>query len=262
MAPTKGLTKGMTLPLDGYSSTPSEQYAWQVATQDQWRSCMAGYGFKNFNPPAPSLQLAVTAADSDMGRRYGVADLETAKKRGYHLPETPEPPRWEPAKGAEEAVFTGSGTEISDGTYNGQKIPLGGCRGEAKRMFPMPQTPEVANAEGRAFSAAKEDMSVKQAIAQWSACMNKRGFEIKTPLDDLSSLGVSVNSPTPSAREIEVATADVECKRDTKLVELWHKNEESKQQGEIAKAASKLDKERNEKNDMAKKATQAYKMQD
>lgn len=108
-APTQGLAKGMTLPLDGYSSTPSEKYAWQVATQNRWRACMARYGFKNFSPLAPSRQVAIGAADSAMGRRYGVSDLETVKKRGYHLPETTEPPRWEPRKGAEEAVFTGVG---------------------------------------------------------------------------------------------------------------------------------------------------------
>ncbi|MER5811756.1 hypothetical protein ABT143_26820 [Streptomyces sp. NPDC002033] len=223
---------------------------------------MARYGFKTFNPPAPSRQVAVGAADSDMGRRYGVSDLETVRKRGYHLPETPEPPRWEPAKGAEESVFTGTGAEVTDGAYKGKEIPPGGCRGEAKRMFPVPQTPEVANAEGRAFAAAKEDVSVKQVVAQWSECMKKRGFEIKTPLDDFSSLGVAVGSPSPSAREIEIATADVECKGETKLVDFWHKNEESKQREEIAKVAPKLENERSEKNYVANKAVQAYRMQD
>ncbi|MFD3782267.1 hypothetical protein [Streptomyces sp. NPDC058612] len=251
----------MTLPLDGYSSSSSEQYAWQVATQDQWRACMARYGFKKFGPPEPSVKAAGGAADSDMGRRYGIADLEAAKTRGYHLPETPEPSRWEPAKGAEEAVFTGSGTEIVGGAYKGQKIPDGGCRGEAKQMFPMPQTPTVANAESRAFLAAKDDKNVKATIAQWSACMKKRGLDIASPIDDVASLGVNVSSPTPSAREIEVATADVECKGQTKLVELWHKNEESKQQQEIAKDASTLNRERDEKNRVASKAAQAYKAQ-
>ncbi|MEU3405297.1 hypothetical protein ABZ766_15340 [Streptomyces sp. NPDC006670] len=172
-----------------------------------------------------------------------------------------EPPRWEPAEGAEEAVFTGAGAELSEGSYKGKEVPLGGCRGEAKRMFPMPRTPEAANAEGRAFSAAKEDVSVKQTIAQWSACMRKRGFEVKSPLEDLSSLGVSMDSPDPSAREIEMATADVECKGETKLVELWHKNEESKQEEEIAKAAPRLNTERTEKNDLMGKAVQAYRAQ-
>ncbi|MFD5413521.1 hypothetical protein [Streptomyces nojiriensis] len=251
----------MTLPLDGYSSTSSEYYAWQVATQDQWRSCMAQYGFKKFGPPEPSLQVASGAADSDMGRRYGIADLEAAKTRGYHLPEMPEPSRWEPAKGAEEAVFTGTGTEVAGGTYKGQKIPDGGCRGETKRMFPMPQTPAAANAESRAFLAAKDDKNVKEAIAQWSACMKNRGLDIKSPIDDVKSLGVDVSSPTPSAREIEVAIADVECKGQTKLVELWHKNEESKQQQEIAKDTSTLNKERDDKNQVVGKAAQAYKAQ-
>ncbi|WP_392900627.1 hypothetical protein [Streptomyces sp. LN699] len=251
----------MTLPLDGYSSTPSEQYAWQIATQDQWRACMARYGFKKFGPPEPSLKAAAGAANSDMGRRYGIADLEAAKTRGYHLPEMPEPPRWEPAKGAEEAVFTGSGAEVDGGAYKGQKIPDGGCRGETKRMFPMPQTPTVANAESRAYMVAKDDKNVRDAIARWSACMKKRGLDIASPLDDVSSLGVNVSSPIPGAREIEIATADVECKSQTKLVELWHKNEEAKQQQEMAKNASTLNRERDDKNRVVSKATQAYKAQ-
>ncbi|WP_158721250.1 hypothetical protein [Streptomyces sp. NRRL S-241] len=222
---------------------------------------MARYGFKNFGPPAPSIEVAVGAADADMGRRYGLSDPETAKKRGYHLPETPEPSRWEPAKGAEEAVFTGTGPEVAGGTYKGEKIPEGGCRGEVKRQLPMPQTPIVADAESRAFLAAKDDASVKEKIAQWSACMKKRGFDIKSPIDEVAPLGVDVNSQAPSAREIEVAVADVECKSDTKLVDFWHKNEESKQQQEIAKGASALTKERDNKNNVVNKAAQAYEAQ-
>ncbi|MFG2994523.1 hypothetical protein ACGFZK_35375 [Streptomyces sp. NPDC048257] len=248
----------MTLPLDGYSTNPRDQYAWQVATQDQWRTCMDRYGFKKFGPPEPPLEVAVGAADADMGRRYGISDPEAAKTRGYHLPETPESSRWEPAKGAEEAVFTGIGPDVAGGTYKGQKIPDGGCRGEVKRLLPMPQTPTVADAESRAFLAAKGDEFVKAKIAQWSDCMKKRGFDIKSPIDDISTLGVDVNSQTPSAREIEVAVADVECKVDTKLVDLWHKNEESKQQQEIAKDASALAGERESKNNVVSKAAQAY----
>ncbi|MFE0701719.1 hypothetical protein [Streptomyces sp. NPDC058872] len=47
-------------------------------------------------------------ADTAMGRRYGILDLEQTKKYGYHPPrEIPETPYWEPASGAETAVFTG-----------------------------------------------------------------------------------------------------------------------------------------------------------
>ncbi|MEU6896212.1 hypothetical protein ABZ934_31605 [Streptomyces sp. NPDC046557] len=248
----------MTLPLDGYSSTPREQYAWQVATQDQWRACMARYGFKNFGPPEPSLEVAVGAADSGMGRRYGLSDLEAAKKRGYHLPETPEPSRWEPAKGAEEAVFTGTGPEVAGGTYKGKKISDGGCRGEVKRQLPMPQTPIVAEAESRAFLAAKDDASVKEKIAQWSGCMKKRGFDIKSPIDDVAPLGIDIKSKTPSAREIELAVADVECKGETQLVDFWYKNEESKQKQEISKGTAALARERDSKNSVVNKAAQTY----
>ncbi|MEU9417929.1 hypothetical protein [Streptomyces sp. NPDC048272] len=245
--------------MDAYSLGAREQYAWQVATQDQWRQCMTRFGFKSFNPPSVSTETAIAASDIDMGRRYGISDPEAAKTRGYHLPATPEPPRWEPAKGAEEAVFTGNGKEVVDGLYAGQKVPEGGCRGEAKRAFPVPQTPEAANVEGRAFAAAQQDPAVVQAFDQWSACMGKSGLDVKTPLDDLAALGVTLEGPNPSSREMEIAVSDVECKRKTGLIALWHNKEEREQRSEIANSASKLDVEREVKDGVVKKAIQAYK---
>ena len=255
--PTRGLAAGLSLPLQSYSANTREQYAWQIATQGEWRNCMAKYGFKGFAPPAPSIEAMSGAADTGMGRRYGISDLESAKKRGYHLPEAPEPPRWEPAKGAETAVFTGTGPEIISGSYAGQKVPTGGCREEANRRFPFPHTPEVVSAEGRAFSESQKDTEVVKAVEQWSACMKESGIQIKTPLDDLSALGVSLDTPKPTTREVEIAVTDVECKKKTNLISIWHKREDSSQKAELATQASKLEKERQNKNNITSKASEA-----
>ncbi|MET9519907.1 hypothetical protein [Streptomyces sp. NPDC002994] len=258
-APSSGLAKGLTLPLDDYSLDSAGQYAWQVATQDRWRTCMARYGFKDFGPPQPSFRAATAQADADMGRRYGISDLESARKHGYHLPRTaPEPSHWEPAKGAEEAVFTGEGAEVTGGLYEGKTIPDKGCRGEAKRLFPMPLTPQSAEAEVRAYEKSMDDTDVTKVFAKWSTCMKERGFEVEAPLIELDDLGISLTTPTPSAKEIALAVADVECKKKTDLVGVWHGKEKAWQQEELAKNAADLEKEKKQTDRIAAKVTQAY----
>ncbi|MBT2400171.1 hypothetical protein [Streptomyces sp. ISL-100] len=259
-APSSGLAKGLTLPLDDYSLNSADQYAWQVAIQDRWQSCMAQYGFKDFGPPEPSIQAATAQAEADMGRRYGISDLESARKHGYHLPRTaPEPSHWEPAKGAEEAVFTGDGAEVTDGLYEGKRIPDGGCRGEAKRMFPMALTPHSAEAEARAYEKSMDDSDVTKVFEKWSTCMKGRGFKVGTPLIEHDDLGISLTTPTPSVEETALAVADVECKKKTDLVGVWHGKEKAWQQQELAKNAAGLEKEKKQKDRVAAKVAQAYK---
>ncbi|MFI1865713.1 hypothetical protein [Streptomyces jumonjinensis] len=258
-APTKGLSKGLTLPLDQYTTQPADGYAWKVAVHAQWRSCMARYGFQDFGPPQVSAQSVTTETNAAMGRRYGISDLDLAKKYGYHLStDTKEPPYWEPAPGAESDVFTGAGPSVEGGVYQGQKIPEGGCRGEARRMFPMPQTPQAERVGFTAFQQSQKDADVVKSIAQWSSCMKRKGFERNHPLEDLGKLGISLSSPKAGKKEIAVAVADVECKKETGLVKVWNTEERGIQAKAISEHKSKLAKEKSTKDKTIVKVRQAY----
>ncbi|MGP3637624.1 hypothetical protein ACTU45_30520 [Streptomyces sp. 24-1644] len=253
------MAKGLTLPLDEYATSSVDGYAWKVAVQDQWRSCMARYGFSDFGPPQISEQSAVMQADSAMGRRYGVSDLDLARKFGYHLPTgTQESPYWEPAAGAESTVFTGVGAGVDDGTYEGKALPEGGCRGEAQRMFPMPRTPEAERVGITVFEETRKSPEVVKAVAQWVSCMKQKGYERSHPLEDLGKLGLSPSSPSAGSEEIAHAVADVECKADSELVGVWNAKEKAGQQKAIKENASRLAKEKSVKDRNSAKVRQAY----
>ncbi|MCL7427112.1 hypothetical protein [Streptomyces sp. YS415] len=258
-APTKGLAKGLTLPLDEYTYSAKDRYIWQVAVQQQWRTCMSGYGFTDFAPPAPSADIVTAQAESDMGRRYGVTDAADAQRNGYHLVESAaESPHWEPAPGAETAVFTGSGPELSDGSYNGKAVPEGGCRGEAARAFPLPQSTEAEEAEVQTFEQSRDDSRVVAAVAAWSSCMSTKGYQVKHPFDAPDLVGESISAAEPSAEEIALASADIACKKTSSLVSTWHKVEQEKQETKISQRQSVLTTNKKARDAAVAKAVTAY----
>ncbi|MFJ5548682.1 hypothetical protein [Streptomyces sp. NPDC093225] len=258
-APVQGLTKGMTLPLDAYTYTAKDRYIWQVAVQNQWRTCMRRYGLTRFNPPTVSSRTVVANIDAGMGRRYGLSDAKSAKSDGYHLPQiAPEPSNWQPASGAEEAVFSGTGPEVTDGKYKGKNVPKGGCRKEASTMYPLPDTPQATAAQGRAFSASRSDKRVVQAVAAWSACMKARGYKVADPFKAAGLVMSSVSAPAASPEEIRLATADVMCKTQVRLIDIWHAAETVRQKQEIALHSSALTADRVKKDKAAAKAAAGY----
>lgn len=258
-APTSGLTQGLTLPLAEYATGPVDAYAWQIAVQEQWRSCMARYGIDNFGPPPVSERSVVAQVNLTMGRRYGVSDIEQAKQYGYHLPDnTPEASHWEPAPGVETTIFTGAGPEITSGSYKGKELVEGGCRGEASRKFPMPQTPEAQELSNTVFEQSKNDAAVVTVIAKWASCMEKAGIKRSDPLEDLAGAGIQLTTPAASAEEIAQAVADVTCKKETGLIDVWSAEEKKREEGAIVANKSTLANEKNLKDKNLAKVRQAY----
>ncbi|MCI4045810.1 hypothetical protein [Streptomyces sp. TRM75563] len=258
-APTEGLAKGLRLPLEQYRTTPVEAYAWQVAVQQQWRSCMARFGVDDFGPPPVAEAMVEAQANAVTGRRYGISSMEQAKKYGYHLPnDVPEPPHWEPEPGIETALFTGSGPEIVDGTHDGEALPDGGCRGETAAMFPAPRTPEADALDTAVFEQSKNGDVVAAAVGAWSACMKVAGFDRSHPLEDLGAAGIQMSSATAGDEEIAQAVADVACKEETRLVDIWSTEERSRQQEAIKRGSPVLAREKALKDRNASRVRQAY----
>ncbi|MFE3476530.1 hypothetical protein ACFXOI_33860 [Streptomyces bacillaris] len=192
--------------------------------------------------------------NATMGRRYGISDMEQAKKYGYRLPNNAPAP-WEPKPGLETTIFTGSGPEIVDGALDNKRIPAGGCRGETAAKFPAPRTPEADELDASIFEQARSDRGVVAAVGAWSSCMKKAGFERSHPLEDL---GAFVSSATPGDEEIAQAVTDVRCKEETRLVEIWSTEESARQEYAIKLGSSKLTKEKALKDSNVSKARQAY----
>ncbi|MEU5163747.1 hypothetical protein AB0G74_29610 [Streptomyces sp. NPDC020875] len=257
--PGSGLTKGLTLPVDPYIAQPADGYVRQTVVQDQWRSCMAGYGFADFGPPRTDPRSVAVQVDTGLGRRYGVSDLASVTKYGYHLPtDVPEAPHWEPAPGAETAVFTGEGDQLVNGAHQGRAVPEGGCRGEARRMFPVPQSPHAERLGLKSFEASREAPAVVAAVGRWAACMKTEGYDRDHPLDDLERYGIRLESPRPDPKEIAHAVADVTCKERTGLIGIWHGEETARQRTAIQADADRLAAEKRTKDTGTAEARRAY----
>ncbi|WJV44535.1 hypothetical protein [Streptomyces flavofungini] len=251
--PERGLAKGLSLPVEKYLAGYPEVVQWQRAQRSLWVSCMARYGFENFNPPVPGVNPPAEYNDANMPRRYGISNAAEAAKYGYHLPpqQMAEPPVWEPTDGPEGTVFLGEGPELSDGTYNGTKVPEGGCRGETERQLGhLSQGEDAARVNAASLTESMQRVAVQEIISKWSACMKTRGFTLDDPYKASDQFDLSTQ--TASAEEIKMATADVACKEETGLVQKWHEEESALQAKQIAAKRTALESERAKMNAVKK----------
>ncbi|MEV5357789.1 hypothetical protein [Streptomyces sp. NPDC052693] len=240
--PGRGLAKGLSLPVEKYLVGYTDVVDWQRAQRDLWVSCMARFGFDSFTPPIPGAHPPIEFNDANMPRRYGASDAGHAAVHGYHLPpqQSDEPPVWEPAAGAESAVFLGRGPEVSGGTYNGIQVPEGGCRAETEReLGHLRQSEEASEVNAASMTSSLKRPAVQKAIADWAACMRGKGHAFTDPYKPAESFDLS--TPTASDKEIEVATADVACKEQTNLIGVWHAEESALQTQAIAAEKAALD---------------------
>jgi hypothetical protein len=69
------------------------------------------------------------------------------------------------------------------------------------------------------WEQSKRDPRVVRAFRAWSVCMREHGFRYADPV--VVNGDERWQSAAPSATEIATATADVACKRQTNLVDVW-----------------------------------------
>ncbi|WP_053713278.1 hypothetical protein [Streptomyces sp. XY413] len=249
--PERGLARGLTLPLETYMQTFEETVVLDGAVRRLQERCMADYGLpvqlpvEGTNPP-PSDN------DANMERRYGLTDREAAAAHGYGLPgETTEPvrqkvPELEPA---EFEVLTGhklpaaaakgapqQAPERARDSYNGKKLHEGGCTNWAARQIEKPSQDDltfVAELNGNSFTESMKLPAVTKALGEWSQCMDGKGHKgLTTPFDAANRVPHVEGRPSPE--EIAVAVAEVDCKTQTGLVDVWFKEESRLQTALIA----------------------------
>lgn len=206
-----------TLPLDQYRESDDGAEVVGRANAILFARCMQQFGFDV--PSTPVKPSPVQGYEL----RYGLADDAKAHQFGYHvrqaLSAAPGAASPEKPSAAYQAVAQGQGPS----TYQGQQVPDGGCSGESWRRLaegaPPVEDPRLGDRLAvEAFQRMNQDSRVRAAFGKWSACMKQHGFDYADP-------SKAVNDPTfqtdqPSVAEIAVASADVQCKKDARVIEV------------------------------------------
>ncbi|WP_405796437.1 hypothetical protein [Streptomyces sp. NBC_01506] len=223
--PTSGLTKGLVLPLETYMISYAEEVAVQQARDTAEIACMNRFGFTDWR--TEDLGTSPPPADnaSNMPRRYGLTDLAQARTHGYHLPSTGRESTPPPEQDTPEAATVLTGQDGSEPltSFKGEELPEGGCTGEVGRKAPTPDVALVERLNTESLELSQRTPAVKAAMARWASCMKGRGYQVDTVWETADVAGAEAE--TADQDEIEVATAEVECKQETDLVKIWFAEE-------------------------------------
>lgn len=245
------------MPLDDYFFDQDQMSGLEAAVDKLAGACMARLGQKWPAKPEKSANIPWNS------RRYGVTDLNSARRYGYKAPL----PAGMSAKQATEldekathrldhvsrrtmSIYTGEDTaKITD-----VGIPAGGCRGEAYRKLglPGPDLPfqtRVTVLQKRIWDDALKTGPVIYAQNKWRDCMQAKGYTYKNPVQALEDpkwsapgkkSSAAASSYTPSPQEIATAVDDVECKKKSLYAETWHTVEVDLQRRAIRQNAEPL----------------------
>ncbi|MGB2568994.1 hypothetical protein ACPFP2_11140 [Micromonospora citrea] len=206
------LTK-FSLPLDRFVLSPVNLTLSTRAEFILTDDCMKRFGL--------ALPPQVASGDPSMNysRRYGIFDEALAAKRGYRGP-ADSGPKVTPLTPQAEAVATGQGQR----SYAGKQVPEGGCVGEARRVL-MEGVREVPARDlgsvlaNESWERSKQDSRVRAVFTSWSSCMKLKGYDYADPMAAVGNPVFGTKEPSPE--EIKVAVADVRCKREANVVNVW-----------------------------------------
>ncbi|MFE1895726.1 hypothetical protein [Streptomyces yangpuensis] len=257
-----------TLPIEQYLPTPAEFAKLNQAGARLQQKCMQDLGFASFQAPE---QAPADPRETFTNLRYGTVDAAQAARSGYK-PEFAAARTAGAGGDASAAAAAGPARSgavepvLSDGEWlamtgttkdtgdtaqarrtpptqvQGKDIPPGGCIAESTRTLTGGGEQLYADLaqdiNGRSFKESLGDARVTKVFAAWSACMKGKGYDYKDPMQ--ANDDPRFAAPTVSPQEIAVATADVACKNETKLVDVWHAAEARIQQRMIDAAAKDM----------------------
>jgi hypothetical protein len=225
------------LPIAAYSYSAAEQNVIERAKNALADSCMADFGV-TYHSPAP-LSGPISA-----DRRYGISSAVEAEAYGYHLP--PDPSLADSAVSPDIArVLYGKAPDGSkETTYAGKTVPANGCRGKAVADLGAKFREGAGASVARDISVAayrqsEKDSRVVAAVRKWSACMKGKGLSYSSPTAAASSF--SLKSANPSGKERTTAVADISCKRETHLLDIWFTAESGIQKAMIREHRAALE---------------------
>lgn len=244
-----------TLPIQGYLPSDSAKAQILQAKKQLVGDCMKTFGF----PWSPAPDLPRIGGKTLVDWRYGIHDLELAKKRGYK-PDADDQAAYDRAMddGAVDETTGEADSQVLDGsgpkTVNGLKVPKGGCLGQSDRKInaQAAQTNTAQQISSQTFIQSKSVSRVVKAFAAWSACMKEKGYAYAAPLD--ASDDPRFATPDVTAEEIATATADIGCRDRTNVAKIWFDAETGLQTQEIEGKAEQLEQEADALDGAVKKA--------
>lgn len=239
----------LVLPIAPYVMTAEEMAVVDEAVLTLVNRCLLRFGIQG-EGGAPRSGPRFGATE----RRYGLDDADAAATNGYHLASTAVVPSGTGSSPASDELLFGSPTPGA--SVEGEAVPAGGCVGAAMRTLNggdaasepaggaagadddlgAPEVVQQINVDS--VNAARSDDRVVAAFADWSACMEDRGFDYADPWAAPADDRFATPGATPE--EIAVATADVACKDETGLVARWHAVDVEVQEAMVAEHAAEL----------------------
>ncbi|MGX5211114.1 hypothetical protein ACWKT3_20955 [Streptomyces violaceus] len=257
--PTSGLTKNLTLPLEAYMTSYEDQVTVEQAANDLQQSCMKDYGI-DLTLPKAGANPPPSDNDANIERRYGITDRAQAEQYGYELPPALQEHTKQPLRdlsGVEVEVLTGhtkpelpkapegvktggafsapGKTKPARAEYNGKKLKTGGCTGWSKGRLGVKEAAPIVVAQlaGDSLVQSMKDDKVVKAIAAWSSCMDGKGHPGLADPYKAMDQGVT-NDGKPTKESIALAVDDIDCKKQTDLVNIWFGVETAIQDEQIA----------------------------
>lgn len=224
----------IVLPADSYLLILHQWRIPERAINILGRECMQRFGLD-----WPVVEPMDDNGRADHSRRYGIMELHIAQTHGYHPVDltTDNGQSYEPTD-LEIDVWVGGGSHGLAG-----QVPEGGCVGEATRLVEQGAPPapnlDLQQVFGEAYERAEQDSRVVDAFERWSRCMHNRGYPYDSPWD-ANDDPQWWEADKPTDPEIQVAVADVECKRETNLVGTWFAVESAYQDRLIDEHAMEL----------------------
>jgi hypothetical protein len=207
----------LVLPLDAYAATPAQRRIVQLAEKELMTRCLERLGLKADLPDPP-----VRSSRPNL-RRYGITDEDQAEVFGYDAPEIVNRPRLPDLSPRLGRALSGRGPS----TIRGRRVPEGGCEGEAERTLdvgisrPRPDDTITGRLGIATLERSVRDSRVRAVFARWSACMKRSGYGYPTPRDANRDRAFAEGGKQVKRRELATAVADVRCKKETNLVNVW-----------------------------------------
>ncbi|MFE2041972.1 hypothetical protein ACFXAZ_13775 [Streptomyces sp. NPDC059477] len=226
-----------SMPLDTYLLNPEQRETLDNAYAALVSDCMARFGF-DYSVPQAEEQDSGDAPTTRTDGRFGLQSAEQAEQWGYHpvggVTEEDDSP-WvdEGQKLTAEMQTAERGSDDPKEKFgpggqviNGETVPDQGCVGEARKKLTGSVDGSVGDPQTSTdlkldtLVKAQQDSRTRAVFAKWSTCMKGKGFDYADPLkagDDEQWAG----TPQPTRQEIQVATADQECRAEHNVVGVW-----------------------------------------
>ena len=227
------------LPIEDYSISPDDSHLIEKAKSVLISQCMSELG-SDYVEPIP------TKLASQASRRYGISDLATAGQWGYHMPKnaiTQTNGGFKKLTEKDRTLLFGIDGTNKRSTAD-EKLPAGGCVGEANSTIAGEHVPDSAiafaqNVDVASFKALQKDASFIEVSKRWSKCMSRDGYTYYSPLMAVSDSKFHEVSEV-TEHEKKVAKTDMQCKLETELMDEWSEIEGREQKRMINERLDKL----------------------